>query len=415
MLSGRDFIVLSDDWNGLPTSTIHLIRRLATRNRVFWFNTVNRMPRLNWKDFAKAARRVRSWAPQLIGTKPGANGRNGRPQPGSPHVVSPVMLPWFKPGIRRLNCLSLQYTYRQLLKKHGITAPILVTTFPSVSDFVRSVNGCIKIYYCVDEWLDYPGVDVSAWRIMERELVDNVDALVATSRKLLAKNRSGRPSLYLPHGVDFGHFNSAVAAHEKIATLEELPHPIVGFFGLVGEWVDLRLVVHLARSFPHATFVLLGTAGQDMSAINGLDNVHWLGPIPYSRLPGYARYFDVGLIPFVKNDLTEAVNPLKLLEYYSLGIPVLSTRLPELDGIDGPIRLASNDAEFCSNLTTILSDSAGKRNNDAIEIARQNTWEHRADEFGSFVESLVLGSRASSKLRTGGKEMVVISRRTATE
>jgi hypothetical protein len=90
----------------------------------------------------------------------------------------------------------------------------------------------------------------------------------------------------------------------------------------------------------------------------------------------------------VRNELTEAVNPLKLLEYYSLGIPVLATRLPELEGVGGPIRLAADDAEFVAELRGILEHGPRGRDEAAIAIARQSTWAHRAEQLSSFIGTL---------------------------
>src|SRR5262245_57140879 len=103
MLSDRDFVVLSDDWGGLPTSAIHLFRRLAQRNRVFWLNTLTRLPRPSLADARKVARAVTNWL------------RPARKAPASETagvtVVSPFMVPWFRRPFRRLNLASLMRAY----------------------------------------------------------------------------------------------------------------------------------------------------------------------------------------------------------------------------------------------------------------------------------------------------------------
>src|SRR5690349_19913568 len=177
MMTGRDFVILSDDWNGLPTSAIHLFRRLAGRNRVFWFNTVGRMPRLRLADAGKVLRVLGSWAGRRAA--PGADDI-----PDGLRVVNPIMVPWFKPLVRRFNRFSLLRKYRKLCACHDITDPVLLTTFPYAVDFLQAVPDAIKVYYCVDDFLDYPGVNHADWARMERELLESVDALVVTSRDL---------------------------------------------------------------------------------------------------------------------------------------------------------------------------------------------------------------------------------------
>jgi glycosyltransferase involved in cell wall biosynthesis len=391
MITGRDFVVLSDDWNGLPTSAIHLFRRLARGNRVFWFNTIGRFPRLNQADAGKVLRTLGSWARRCGPGKaePEAASADGV------HVVSPIMVPWFKPLVRRFNRRSMLRKYEHLCERHQITDPIVVTTFPYTVDFMRAVPQGLRVYYCVDDFLDYPGVNHADWAVMEAELLRAVDGLVVTSRDLARKQVPGCPLLHLPHGVDFDHFHEALVESPPVPALETLPRPIVGFFGLISEWVDLGLIAFLSEAFPAASFVLLGRADVDLTPLAHRPNVHALGLVPYPQLPGHARYFDVGLIPFVLNQLTRAVNPLKLLEYFALGLPVLSTRLPELEDSEGPLRLAVTYEEFRDALREILQGAVGLEPEEAIATSRANTWDHRVEQLSDFLEQLVPTQRRS--------------------
>lgn len=387
MISGRDFIVLADDWNGLPTSTIHLFRRISQSNRVFWFNMVNRMPRLTWKDAKKAASVVIDWVKRSPRANGRSNGYDSSPSPGL-NVVTPFMVPWFKPAVRRLNCISITRTFKRLCRRYEIHAPIVFAVFPSAADFVKAVDPALKIYYCYDEFLEYPGFNVPDWRAMENDLLDSVDALVVTSRDLESKNRRSCPSLYLPHGVDFEHFNQAAIDSVPISRMENIPKPIVGFFGLISEWVDLKLLATLSRAFPDVSFVLIGKSEIDTEALAECPNLYRLGLVPYDDLPQYANYFDVALIPFVNSKLTVAVNPLKLMEYFALGLPVVGTRLPELEAMDGPIYLAATEAEFCERLREILADNSPSEAAAAVGVARQNNWDQRVEELSDFIDGL---------------------------
>ena len=324
----------------------------------------------------------------------GRRNGNGSDDATSPFVATPLMIPCFNRAVRRFNRQSILHTYQRLAHRHQISNPIVVTTFPSTVDFVRSLDASLRIYYCVDEWLDYPGIDTVSWRVMENELLAVADGFVSTSNALHKKNREGCPSLSLPHGVDFDHFFPSISRRTIIPAMERIKPPIVGFFGLIGKWVNVRLVQTLASAFPRVSFVLIGARDLGVSQVANDRNIHWLGPVPYGELPNYARYFDVGLIPFVRNRLTEAIHPLKLIEYYALGLPVLATRLPELEKVSGPICLASTDEEFRDGLRTILEGGSRLPNHEAIEVARKNTWEDRAETLSSFIESLLRAKNA---------------------
>jgi glycosyltransferase involved in cell wall biosynthesis len=380
MIADRDFVVISDDWNGLPTSAIHLFRKLARQNRVFWFNAIGRLPRPTWADAAKVLRTLGNW---LVSSPP-----TNVAQTAGVQVVSPSMVPWFKKPVRQFNLRCFLRKYRALACEHNIVRPVVVTTLPVAADFVAAIPDALKIYYCVDDFLDYPGVNRSDWAKMESDLVSSIDGLVITCRTLSRKRTNNCPLLHLPHGVDFEHFHSAVGRVEPEPRMAAIAHPIVGFFGLLAEWVDLEIIGRLSRSFPDCSFVLLGRAEIDLRPLNGLSNVHYLGWVPYQDLPRYACYFDVGLIPFVLNNLTQAVNPLKLMEYFALGLPVLATRLPELEDLSEALRLAVGPEEFCAALSEILSAGPETFREEAIACARANTWDARAEEFGHFIESL---------------------------
>jgi glycosyltransferase involved in cell wall biosynthesis len=392
MTSGRDFIVFSDNWSGpgqgLPTSAIHLFGRLARRNRVFWFNTISRLPRLTREDVGKVASTIGRWASgrgrPAFGVEPGRLG-NGV------HVSTPIMVPWFKPLARQLNRRLMERTYRCLRDMHGVDDPVVVTTAPYGVDLVQAVNDGTKVYYCVDEFLDYPGLNHRDMAAMELDLLGEVDGLVVTSRNLERKRPAGLPMLRLPHGVDFEHFHGAAARAEPEPRMEHFPRPVVGFFGVIGEWVDLGVICRLSEAFPDTSFVLLGRVDVGLGAMVGRPNVYLLGSVPYEELPRYARYFDVGLIPFVVNDLTRAVNPLKLMEYFALGLPVLSTRLPEIEEVRGPLRLALSEGEFRAGLAELLALTPRAGAGAAFAVARENTWDARVKQLSVFLEELARG------------------------
>ncbi len=387
MIAGRDFVVFSDSWDGLPTSTVHLFRKLGSENRVFWFNITTRMPRWTWRDFGKVAATMAAWGGQLL---PRQRSDANHAAAGNQKFFrcTPLMVPYFKPWVRRWNAKRFSARFAQLAGRHGISNPIVLSTFPCAVDYVKSIDGGLKLYYCVDDWLNYPGLNASVWETMEKELVHEVHGLVATSRDLRDKCRNGCPSLYLPHGVDFAHFHDAALALEAVPEMDCIPRPIVGFFGILAEWINVELIAALSKAFPTVSFVLIGRADVPLDPLAGCPNVHYLGPKPYAELPRYACHFDIGLIPFRINDLTKAVNPIKLLEYYSLGLPVLATRLPEMESSEGPIRLAETEGEFCDQLRALLAERCPAKKQAAFAVAAGNTWENRVEQLSAFIHEI---------------------------
>ena len=382
--SAHDYIFFADDRSGIPTSTMHLADQIARTNRVFWVNIYTRLPKLT--EFTKAFRILTRRR-----AKPAVNQQNT----GSTIIsATPLQFPWFGLPARKFNGYCAGRFFQKLVKQYDIQNPVLATNFPCVVDMFRAIRKIVpqapQIYYCFDNFVEYPGFNPQHWKAMEQEFFATVDGVIFTSRDLQQnkKRPESLPSLYLPHGVDYDHFACEKTGKVPVESLERIKKPIIGFFGTIDTWVDISAIAYLARRFPQCSFVVIGRSVVPLTIWDGLDNVHFLGQLPYSELPQYARYFDVGLIPFVRNDLTKAVNPLKLMEYFAVGIPVISTRLPDITDIPGPLYFADTHEEFGNHLDGILRSDLPKLRRQAQEVARQSSWSARAEEFVQFVETL---------------------------
>jgi glycosyltransferase involved in cell wall biosynthesis len=188
------------------------------------------------------------------------------------------------------------------------------------------------------------------------------------------------------HGVDHRHFRRALDADTIVPDdLARLPRPILGFFGLIAEWVDLDLIAHLAARFPKGSVVLLGKATVDLSGLARFPNIHLFGRKPYADLPAYGKGFDVALMPFVVNELTLNANPLKVREYLAAGLPVVSTPIPEVEAL-GLCRIASGPEAFASEVESALADPGPRAGrSDAV---RHEGWDARIDEIRAHLAEL---------------------------
>jgi hypothetical protein len=92
-----------------------------------------------------------------------------------------------------------------------------------------------------------------------------------------------------------------------------------------------------------------------MRPLDGLGNIHRLGPKPYSDLPAYAKGFDIAILPFAVNELTLSANPLKIREYLAAGLPVVSTAIPEVEKLCGTVRIARNQIAFLTELQNVIT------------------------------------------------------------
>src|SRR5207248_6916384 len=139
-----------------------------------------------------------------------------------------------------------------------------------------------------------------------RRLLNKADVVICSSQKLCDDKRQVNANTHLvQHGVDLDHFAKTCDPDLQIIDeLKGLPSPVIGFWGLIADWVDLQLVRHVADAFSGGTVVLLGNCATDMKPLDGAQNTRVLGRKRYADLPRYAKAFDVALMPFKMNELT---------------------------------------------------------------------------------------------------------------
>jgi glycosyltransferase involved in cell wall biosynthesis len=229
--------------------------------------------------------------------------------------------------------------------------------------------------------------------LCERALLRKVDAVVATAARLVERKRSasGR-GYYLPQGVNYEHFAAPRAIPAEMA---ELPRPIIGFAGGVGAAVDAETIRDLARANTSGSIVFVGPLHGDVSNLQA-PNVHLLGARPYAELPAYVQAFDVGIIPYVENDWTRAVDPLKLLEYLAAGIPVVTSPLPEVEKYRDVVHIAPLGPAFAVAAMAAAYEGNPTARARARRVAQANTWENRADRFLEIVREVVAVKSARS-------------------
>jgi len=395
----HDYIFFADDRSSIPTSTMHIADQIAAgkiagANRVFWVNIYTRFPKLSFTEFKKAFRIV---------TRRKAQPAVNQQVAGSTIISStPIQIPWFGLPARKFNGYFAGRFFQKLVKQYDIKNPVLATNFPCVVDAFRTIRQLApqvpQIYYCFDDLVVYPGFNSQHWETMEQELFATIDGAAFASRDLQQnkKRPESLPSLYLPHGVDYEHFACEKTKRTPIEVLEKIKKPIVGFFGTMDFWSDLPAITYLAKRFPQCSFVVIGRAVVPTTPLEGIENIHLFGQVPYSELPQYARYFDVGLIPYIQHEYLKAVNPLKLREYYAIGLPVIATRVPDIADMPGPLYFADTHEEFGNHLETILRSDMPELRRQAQEVARKNSWAARAESFVQFVDQTVLAQTPSS-------------------
>jgi glycosyltransferase involved in cell wall biosynthesis len=322
MASGLDILCFANDWSADPTSKHQLMKRLAASNRVLWVEGGGmRKPDLRrGGDWRRLARKARAFMAPARSVLPGLS------------VYCPPAVPL--PGsrvARAINAVLYRLTLRRELRRLDLSsAPVIWTYLPHIAPLIRAMPRRLLVYHCVDRWSAFEDYDAELMERSEADLCRSADLIFASAEDLAARCRQYNSHVhYVPHGVDFAHFATALEPQQLPDDLREIPEPRVGFFGLIHEWVDLELIAQLAERVPYS-FVLIGDAKTKLERVQGLPNVYHLGRRPYAMLPDYCRGFQAAIVPFRQSELTQSVNPIKLREYAAAGLPVVSTDLPEV-------------------------------------------------------------------------------------
>lgn len=258
-----------------------------------------------------------------------------------------------------------------------IASAVLLVQHPAwagVAIAAAQMFGWQLVYDCMDEHAGF-GNNAAAVLQQEPQLLAACQLAVASSRPLLEKCAARAPqALLLPNASDHNHFSTA-SAHNALPGMRG---PIIGYIGAIAEWFDAQLVRAVALARPQWQFVLVGAVTcARAQALLHLPNIQLAGEQPYHALPAYLHRFDVACIPFVRNALTAATDPVKLYEYCSAGKPVVAAPLPELPDAAGLYYSAETAVQFCAQVERALAEPAALA---AVrrEFAARNTWALRA-------------------------------------
>jgi glycosyltransferase involved in cell wall biosynthesis len=374
-------VAFAKDWHEDPTSNHHVLRELARTRRVLWLNSLaTRTPNLSsGRDLGKIRRKLTEFA------------RGPQNVENDLWVTTPLVLPLpHSAAARAINRQILRATIRALRLRLGIKRFELWTFLPNTADYIGTLGEDLAVYYCVDEWSLFSYLDREQTIAAERRVLERVDAVFAINHALAdAKRAINRATYVSPHGVDHALFSRALDPALAVpADLAALPAPRIGFYGTLRDWVDFELIAHVARARPAWSIALIGQALGDLSALRGLANVHLLGQKRHEELPAYCKGFDVGMIPYRIDERMTFVNPLKLREYLSAGLPVVSTPVPEVVRYAHMCRIAGTPEEFVAALDAALADTTPAARRARSDAMLQETWSARVAEVTRTVDEI---------------------------
>lgn len=373
MPDAAPLLVFSDDWGRHPSSCQHLVQHLSARRRVTWVNTIGlRPPRLERATMVRGYEKLRSWF---------GSTRNGN---GSVlQVVDPPMWPSFRSQLTRsLNRRLLARVVRRATRD-GVK-PVIVTTLPLLPDLVGRVDAARWVYYCVDDYSTWPGLDGRTLRELERELVTKVDVAIAVSEVLQSHLAGlGKSSHLLTHGVDLEFWRKP----GPLLRMAEFPRPIVIYWGVIDQRMDRAFIQALSERLTMGTILLVGPKDNPDPALVQLPRVRALPPMPFESLPALASKASVLVAPYADLPVTRAMQPLKLKEYLATGKPVVVRRLPATEPWADCADVVETPDAFAAAVLERLRTGLPEEQRQARRRLEAESWAAKAAQFERWVDA----------------------------
>jgi glycosyltransferase involved in cell wall biosynthesis len=316
-------------------------------------------------------------------------------------VLSPLVLPFpYSSAAVSVNTRVLLRALRRW--RRGGDGPLIVITFlptPLARELIAELNPALVIYYCIDRLSES---SLAARKVVhsERKLFAEADLVLVTSKLLyqMAAELSSHVSV-VASGVRVEEFERARRSREQAhPAFSGLGRPIVGYVGSLRSSTDLELLTSAARLAPDLQFVLVGPRFVDVGSLASQPNVRLINAIPHTDVMNYMVRFDVGVLPYLIDEFTAGIMPVKLKEYLAAGLPVVSTRMPEVCNFAeehlGLVRFAGRTDEFVAALRAALEDNSAAAVQRRIAVARKYDWNDQMERMMELIEqSLANGHR----------------------
>lgn len=281
----------------------------------------------------------------------------------------------------------------ELIETNGLREYLAWYYTPMMLEFSDHLEPVAVVYDCMDQLSAFKGAPPELVE-RERELLQMADIVFTGGQSLYEAKRGSHPAVYaFPSSIDVAHFANALEAAEDPADMTEIPHPRVGFIGVIDERMDIELLGRVAEKMPTWQFVMIGPVVKiDENDLPRRANIHYLGGKDYRDLPSYIGRWDVAMMPFAMNESTRYISPTKTPEYLAAGRPVVSTPIRDVVrpyGENGLVRIASTADEFAEAIGAALNEDADERKGRVDEFLSNMSWDLTHGEMSRLIDATI--------------------------
>ena len=273
---------------------------------------------------------------------------------------------------------------------------------PMALSFTDHLKPIAYIYDCMDELSAFKGADARLQQY-EKALFGRAHLVFTGGHTLYEAKKDQHRAVYaFPSSIDRVHFAKARGKQPDPVDQKAIPHPRLGFFGVIDERFDIELLDSAAVARPDWQFVMIGPVVKiDPSALPLRPNIHYLGPKSYEEWPAYLSGWDVALLLFARNEATRFISPTKTPEYLAAGRPVISTSITDVVrpyGEQGLVDIADTAEELIAAAERVLAPDYDHTQwlQRVDSFLAGTSWDQTWSEMSALIDNVVEARRPKS-------------------
>lgn len=361
MKSKRDIVILSHlRWNSVFQRPHHITIRLARDRKVLFVEEP---------------------------VEPDSDKQEGEGLINDININLSVLTPVLEKQSWEENIAVYKKLIREILRKDNYNDPVFWFYSPHFHGLIDLMEPELIVYDCMDELSAFKNASAHLPQY-EKKVIGNASIVFTGGKSIFESKQKLHNNVHcFPSSVDSHHFARAYDSNTYIpADIASLPQPIVGFYGVIDERIDLDLLERTAARNPNISFVMIGPVVKiSKSDLPIRSNIHYLGSRSYHDLPNYLRAFDIAMMPFAINEATKYISPTKTLEFMAAKKPIIST--PVFDVVrdySEVVYIVNNEDEFTKAIKYYLEEPL------EAQLAREQRKAHiiSATSWDSTVESM---------------------------
>jgi len=262
---------------------------------------------------------------------------------------------------------------------------------PMAMDFAADLEPAVTVFDCMDE--------LSAFKFAppelianEKRLLEKADLVFTGGQSLYEAKKEKHARVYpFPSSIDAAHFEQARTITEEPEDQQSIARPRFGYYGVIDERIDLKLLAETAERLSERQFIMIGPVVKiSEDELPRRANIHYLGGKNYQELPAYLAGWDVALMPFALNESTKYISPTKTPEYLAAGKPVVSTPIRDVVrpyGELGLVYIAATADEFVSACEAALQENTEARIKSADEFLSEISWDKTWSQMAELINT----------------------------